>query len=147
MTARSVKSVSSQKVDIRPEPAVLATLPAANLRVVGGWLRLVRAVLGEPRPDIIGDINLLGNHLVEVAMAMPERDPNPLEVVVLRYGLRYGTPMPLHEVATRLGYTRERIRQVEKEVLRRLRYPRFSRPMRSGFFANSGDPGSADFWA
>jgi len=42
--------------------------------------------------------------------------------------------MTVQDTATSLGYTRERIRQVEKEVLHRLRYPHYSRPLQAGFY-------------
>ncbi len=41
----------------------------------------------------------------------------------LRYGLRDGQPLTLQDVAERFGLTRERIRQIEKEALAKLRKP------------------------
>jgi DNA-directed RNA polymerase sigma subunit (sigma70/sigma32) len=43
--------------------------------------------------------------------------------VELRYGLRDGQPLTLQDVAERFGLTRERIRQIEKEALAKLRKP------------------------
>ena len=42
------------------------------------------------------------------------------EVVVLRYGLADAEPKTLEEIGRRLGLTRERVRQIELESLRRL---------------------------
>ncbi len=117
---------------------VVATLRGDDLRIVFRWLRLIQNVLGEP-PDAVGDLVLLHAHLSEVARTMPRPDPDPLLTVSLRYGLRNGKPMSLQEVAVRLGYTQERIRQVENEVLRRLRYPQYWQSLRAGFYTKSGD--------
>jgi RNA polymerase primary sigma factor len=42
------------------------------------------------------------------------------EILRLRYGLRDGKPMTLNEIGQRLKLTRERVRQIEKEALRKL---------------------------
>lgn len=42
-------------------------------------------------------------------------------IVELRYGLRDGQPLTLQDVAERFGLTRERVRQIEKEALTKLR--------------------------
>lgn len=44
------------------------------------------------------------------------------EVIRLRYGLSDGQERTLREIGLRFGVTRERIRQIEAEALRRLRY-------------------------
>jgi RNA polymerase primary sigma factor len=41
-------------------------------------------------------------------------------VLALRYGLGDGEPKTLEEIGRRLGLTRERVRQIEVETLRRL---------------------------
>jgi RNA polymerase primary sigma factor len=41
-------------------------------------------------------------------------------VLVLRYGLDDDKPKALEEIGRRLGLTRERIRQIQVEALRRL---------------------------
>jgi DNA-directed RNA polymerase sigma subunit (sigma70/sigma32) len=41
-------------------------------------------------------------------------------VVVLRYGLDDSEPKTLEEIGRRLGLTRERVRQIEVEALKRL---------------------------
>ena len=117
---------------------VLATLPGDQLRIACRWLGLVRMIVGRP-PDLIGDLVVLHAQLIEVARAMPRPGPDPFLVVSLRYGLRDGNPMTLGDVAVRLRYTRDRIRQVENEVLRRLHYPRYWQSLRSGFYVESGD--------
>ena len=44
----------------------------------------------------------------------------PSPVVVLRYGLGDSDPKTLEEIGRRLGLTRERVRQIEVEALKRL---------------------------
>ena len=42
-------------------------------------------------------------------------------MIILRYGIGNGSPRTLGEVGEELGLTRERIRQIQNEALRRLR--------------------------
>lgn len=115
---------------------MIANLSGSDLRIAAHWLALVHRVFGVP-PDSIGDLILLRTQLAEVAQAIPRPAPNPLVVISLRYGLDGGQCMTVQEIAMSLGYTRERIRQVEKEVLRRLRYPPYGRPLQAGFYVEA----------
>jgi RNA polymerase sigma factor (sigma-70 family) len=45
------------------------------------------------------------------------------EIVRLRYGLDRGEPRTLEEVGIVLSVTRERIRQIERSALAKLRHP------------------------
>jgi RNA polymerase primary sigma factor len=56
--------------------------------------------------------------------------PRDREVIELRFGLQDGRPRTLGEVAEILGVTRERVRQIEKRGLDKLREPE-----RRGFVA------------
>jgi RNA polymerase sigma factor (sigma-70 family) len=49
--------------------------------------------------------------------------PREAMILSLRYGLHDGHPRTLQQVADRVGLTRERVRQLEKESLTRLRAP------------------------
>jgi len=49
---------------------------------------------------------------------------------VLRTGLHDGNARTLSEVATELGLTRERIRQIEKDSLAKLKSPKRARMLR-----------------
>ncbi len=56
--------------------------------------------------------------------------PREARVLRLRFGLQDGHLYTLEEVGRKFGLTRERIRQIEKEALRRLRHPRRSRRLK-----------------
>jgi RNA polymerase sigma factor (sigma-70 family) len=53
----------------------------------------------------------------EVLKALPEQDAR---VVRLRYGLEGGPPLTIGEVAKVLCLSRERVRQIEAKVLRKM---------------------------
>jgi len=57
----------------------------------------------------------------EIRKALGELTARESRIVELRYGLRDGHPLTLQDVAERFGLTRERIRQIEKEALAKLR--------------------------
>jgi RNA polymerase primary sigma factor len=51
------------------------------------------------------------------------------KIMAMRFGLYDGTPRTLDEIGRHLGLTRERIRQLEKESLSKLRHPSNARPL------------------
>ena len=57
----------------------------------------------------------------EIRRALAGLTARESRIVELRYGLRDGQPLTLQDVAERFGLTRERIRQIEKEALSKLR--------------------------
>lgn len=66
------------------------------------------------------DRHLLEQEIQEALATLTARESRIME---LRYGLRDGHPLTLQDVAERFGLTRERIRQIEKEALAKLRRP------------------------
>ena len=68
----------------------------------------------------------------EIRKALAGLTARESRIVELRYGLRDGQPLTLQDVAERFGLTRERIRQIEKEALAKLRQPRHASRL-SGF--------------
>ncbi|WP_200907193.1 RNA polymerase sigma factor RpoD [Ardenticatena maritima] len=56
--------------------------------------------------------------------------PREAQILRLRYGLKGGKGMTLEQVGQKYGLTRERIRQIEVEALRKLRHPSRSRRLR-----------------
>jgi RNA polymerase sigma factor (sigma-70 family) len=55
--------------------------------------------------------------LLDALLSLPDRER---EVVTLRYGIDGNEPRTLEEIGRRLGLTRERVRQIELDSLRRL---------------------------
>ena len=61
---------------------------------------------------------------------LSELTPRQSHILRLRFGLGGGEPHTLEEIANKFGLSRERIRQLEKEALRRLRHPRLAHTLR-----------------
>ena len=66
------------------------------------------------------DQTLLQKEIQEALASLTARESR---IMQLRYGLKDGQPLTLQDVAERFGLTRERIRQIEKEALAKLRRP------------------------
>ena len=66
----------------------------------------------------------------EMDKVLATLDPREEKILRLRYGLQDGRNYTLEEVGERFGLTRERIRQIEGQALRKLRHPRRSRSLR-----------------
>ena len=81
------------------------------------------AVLGDfvagegPLPDEQVELSLRSQALAQALALLSERER---QVIVLRYGLADHEPKTLEEIGRRLSLTRERVRQIEVEALRRL---------------------------
>ena len=76
-----------------------------------------------PGPDATATKNILQETIEEV---FSELTPRQGHILRLRFGLGGGEPHTLEEIANKFGLSRERIRQLEKEALRRLRHPRIA---------------------
>jgi RNA polymerase primary sigma factor len=75
-------------------------------------------VAGEgPLPDEQVEVSLRCQALAEALAALSDRERR---VLILRYGLDDAEPKTLEEIGRRLGLTRERVRQIETEALKRL---------------------------
>ncbi len=70
-----------------------------------------------PLPEEQVELSLRSQALKEALEALSERER---QVVVLRYGLTDAEPKTLEEIGRRLGLTRERVRQIELDSLKRL---------------------------
>lgn len=80
-----------------------------------------------PSPVDSATQNLLQETIEEV---LGELTPRQSHILRLRFGLGGGEPHTLEEIANKFGLSRERIRQLEKEALRRLRHPRLAHNLR-----------------
>jgi RNA polymerase primary sigma factor len=75
-------------------------------------------VAGEgPLPDEEVEVSLRCQALAEALRALADRER---QVLILRYGLDDSDPKTLEDIGRRLGLTRERVRQIETEALKRL---------------------------
>jgi len=72
----------------------------------------------EPLPDEAADVILRNEALTRALAMLAERERRVLE---LRYGLNGQSPCTLDEVGRAFNVTRERIRQIENQSLKKLR--------------------------
>jgi len=80
-----------------------------------------------PAPPDMAMQNLLAEKLEQILSTLTPREARILR---LRFGLLDGHAYTLKEVGAKFGLTRERIRQIERQALRRLRHPSRSRHLR-----------------
>ncbi len=71
--------------------------------------------------------HILRERLEEALVTLSVREAR---IIRLRYGLQDGHTYTLEEVGEKFGLTRERIRQIERKALYKLRHPRRSRGLR-----------------
>jgi len=71
--------------------------------------------------------NMLTEELGDI---LSQLTPREARILRLRYGLQDGESRTLKEVGEMFGLSRERIRQLEKEALRKLRHPNFAGHLR-----------------
>jgi RNA polymerase primary sigma factor len=128
-----------QRLGREPEPDEIAEELGWTLREVREVLRVSQMPVSLEKPvgdeddselgDFVADDNVespfetasgnLERESVQKALAvLPRRDR---EVLELRYGLNGRQPMTLEEVGDAFGVTRERIRQIENNTLKRLK--------------------------
>ena len=81
-----------------------------------------------PAPDETAANNLLHEQLAGILDSLPPREARILQ---LRYGLLDGQYLTLNEVGQKMGVTRERVRQIEAQALRRLRTPNIQKALQS----------------
>jgi RNA polymerase primary sigma factor len=70
-----------------------------------------------PLPEDEVEVSLRSEALALALSALADRER---KVLILRYGLDDAEPKTLEEIGRRLGLTRERVRQIENDALRRL---------------------------
>jgi RNA polymerase primary sigma factor len=70
---------------------------------------------------------LLREQIDNILANLPDRERRVIE---MRFGLYNGYQCTLEEVGQEFGLTRERIRQIERTALQKLRHPRYSRKLR-----------------
>ncbi|MFO7679403.1 MAG: sigma-70 family RNA polymerase sigma factor [Chloroflexota bacterium] len=80
-----------------------------------------------PPPAEMVASNMLTEELGDI---LDQLTPREARILRLRYGLQDGESRTLKEVGEMFGLSRERIRQLEKEALRKLRHPNFAGHLR-----------------
>ena len=80
-----------------------------------------------PAPAQATEQNLLQQHLEEIFKDLPARE---VRILKLRFGIPDGHRHTLREVGDKIGVSRERVRQIESQALRRLRHPRIQYQLR-----------------
>jgi RNA polymerase primary sigma factor len=128
-----------QRLGREPEPAEIAAELKISVREVRDILRVAQMPISLEKPvgdeeeselgDFVADEtveepfeaateNLQREDIQRALDALPERER---QVIELRYGLRGHEPLTLEEVGRAFGVTRERIRQIENNTLRKLK--------------------------
>jgi RNA polymerase primary sigma factor len=79
-----------------------------------------------PEASELVDRQLMADQLRRALGVLSAREE---KIMAMRFGLYDGTPRTLDEIGKHLGLTRERIRQLEKESLSKLRHPSNARPL------------------
>ena len=65
-----------------------------------------------------------------MAAALASLSDREHKIIKLRFGIEDGRPRTLEEVGLEFGVTRERIRQIQTEALRKLRHPSRARTLK-----------------
>ena len=80
-----------------------------------------------PQPSEVATSELLKEQLKELLESLPAKERRVIE---LRFGLGDGRSRTLDEVGEEFGVTRERVRQIQKKALGKLRHPKRSSKLR-----------------
>jgi RNA polymerase primary sigma factor len=136
-----------QRLGREPTPEELAEEMDKSPAQVRELLRTSRqpisldSTIGEDGETRIGDLiedtdspeasELVDRQLMadQLRRALSVLSPREAKIMAMRFGLYDGTPRTLDEIGKHLGLTRERIRQLEKESLSKLRHPSNAQPL------------------
>ncbi len=138
-----------QELGRQPSPEEIAEEVALEPEKVQWILRASRRPISLERPVGEEDDNELGDFIEDEKVIAPSDaayqsllaetmgevlgtlSPREARILRLRFGLQDGHSYTLEEVGQKFGLTRERIRQIEGEALRKLRHPRRSRHLKT----------------
>jgi RNA polymerase primary sigma factor len=77
-------------------------------------------MLSDEKTQTPDDIVLGRDEVRTIYMLLNKIDQREAEILKLRFGLEDGQPLTLKEIGEKVGLTRERVRQIEGEALRKL---------------------------
>ena len=144
--ARARKNLA-QKLGRQPTEKELASETGLPSKKVESLLKVVSGVPVSLYAPVGEDGSQLGDFIADQAIPDPEEEatasllkaklsrtlesltPRERRIIELRFGLGNEYSRTLAEVGTELGLTKERIRQIEKEALAKLRHPSHSREL------------------
>lgn len=139
-----------EKLGYNPTVEQLVEATGFGLKKVRSLLQAERPLLsldepvGEDQENFLGELiedesNLSLDKEIDRGVLLPARleevleealGPREEKVLRLRYGLDDGCEYTLEKIGERLGLSRERIRQIEKKALTKLRHPKRTRKLR-----------------
>lgn len=135
---RRTSAELTDKLNRTPTPEEIAAvleIPRKKLRIVKKAITLYNATPqtdsdegGLTLGDIIPDERIRGpqdelintDNLNHVTRLLEEMEPREATILKMRFGIDEHEPQTLKEIGETLGLTRERVRQIEAEALRRL---------------------------
>lgn len=144
--ARARKNLA-QKLGRQPTEKELASETGLPSKKVESLLKVVSGVPVSLDTPVGEDGSQLGDFIADQAIPDPEEEatasllkaklsrtlesltPRERRIIELRFGLGNEYSRTLEEAGTELGLTKERIRQIEKEALAKLRHPSHSREL------------------
>jgi RNA polymerase primary sigma factor len=106
--------------------SIEAPISYENDAVLGDFIEDVES----PNPEENASYSLLRQQLEYVLEKLPPRE---VRILKMRFGLMDGKKYTLRETGEKMGVSRERIRQIERTALRRLRQPKIRHKFR-GYF-------------
>jgi len=117
---------------IRAEQAAMAPASLDEAHTDDGSGSLAEIIADPLQPSPLEEVThgLLRDDLSEALAHLTPRERN---ILSLRYGLGGATAMTLEQIGQTLGLTRERVRQLESEALKKLRDPMLARRIH-GYF-------------
>jgi len=137
----------AQKLGRQPTEKELASETGLPSKKVESLLKVVSGVPVSLDTPVGEDGSQLGDFIADQAILQPEEQstasllreelsktlesltPRERRIIELRFGLGNEYSRTLAEVGTELGLSKERIRQIEKEALAKLRHPSHSREL------------------